>query len=201
VIRLLLVEDQAMFRSAVAQLLELEEDLEVVAEVADGTEAVQAALRARPDVALVDIELPGCSGLEIAAELRDQLPACGVVMVTTFRRPGFLRRAMEAGAAGFVLKDTPASELAAVVRRVQRGEQVVDPELAIEALRDGESPLTAREHEVLVACRDHSTVTAMAAALHLSDGTVRNHLSAIIGKLGVRTRVEALSVAEQKGWL
>ena len=200
-IRLLLVEDQVMLRGAIAQLLDLEEDLEVIAEAADGHDAVAEALRVSPDVALVDIELPGQDGLAVAAQLAAELPKCRVLIVTTFGRPGFLRRAMDAGVAGFVLKDTPVAELAESIRRVHAGEQVVDPELAITALREGESPLTVREHEVISAAREHLTITELSAHLHLSEGTVRNHLSAVIQKLGVRSRAEAITIAEQKGWL
>lgn len=200
-IRLLLVEDQAMLRGAVAQLLALEDDLEVAGEAEDGHEAVAAAVRVEPDVALVDIELPGQDGLAVAAQIGTELPSCRVVIVTTFGRPGFLRRAIDAGAAGFVLKDTPVAELADVIRRVHAGERVVDPQLAVTALREGDSPLTAREHEVIAAARDHATIAELAEKLHLSQGTVRNHLSAVIQKLGARNRNEAVAIAEDKGWL
>lgn len=200
-IRLLLVEDQGMLRGAMAQLLAMEGDLEVVAEAEDGLEAVAVAERVEPDVALVDIELPGQDGLAVAEQIAGRLPSCRVLIVTTFGRPGYLRRAMDAGAAGFVLKDAPVSELAEIIRRVHRGERVVDPQLAISALHDGDSPLTVREREVVAAARDHRTVTEVAAHLHLSEGTVRNHLSAVIQKLGVRSRGEAIAVAQEKGWL
>jgi two-component system response regulator DesR len=200
-IRALIAEDQAMVRGALATLLELETDIEVVAQAARGDEVLAAALEARPDVALLDIEMPGQSGLEAALELRHALPSCRVLMLTTFGRPGYLRRAMEDGAAGFLLKDAPASELATAIRRAVAGERVVDPGLAAAALSQGESPLTAREHEVLVASRDHATVADLAGALYLSPGTVRNHISSVLQKLGARNRAEALRQAEEKGWL
>lgn len=200
-IRLVLVEDQTMVRSALAALLALEDDMEVVGEAGDGDEAVVVALRERPDVAIVDIELPLRDGLTVAEELATRLPQCRVLIVTTFGRPGYLRRAMESGAAGFLLKDTPVTELAGAIRRVHAGERVVDPQLAVAALREGDNPLTVREHEVLAAARDHGTNADLARQLQLSEGTVRNHLSSVIGKLGARNRSEAISIAEQKGWL
>jgi two-component system response regulator DesR len=201
VIRVLIAEDQGMVRGALASLLGLEPDIEVVAQVSRGDEVVAAAVDARPDVALLDIEMPGATGLEAAAELRGELPECRVLIVTTFGRPGYLRRAMEGGASGFLLKDAPASELANAIRRAHGGERVVDPGLAAAALSEGESPLTEREHEVLAASRTYATVADIAGALYLSPGTVRNHLSAAMGKLGARNRGEAVRVAEEKGWL
>lgn len=201
VIRILLAEDQAMVRGALAALLSLEDDLEVVAEVARGDEVVPAALEARPDVALLDIEMPGGGGLSAAQALRAQLPACRSVILTTFGRSGYLRRAMESGAAGFLLKDAPASELAIAIRRVVAGERVVDPDLALSALSEGGNPLTNREREVLRAALDGASIADIAARLVLSEGTVRNHLSAAIQKLGGRNRVEAARLAEAKGWL
>jgi two-component system response regulator DesR len=201
VIRVLLAEDQAMVRGALAGLLSLEADIEVVAEVARGDEVLAAALAQRPDVALLDIEMPGADGLQALEEVARELPDCKVLMLTTFGRPGYLRRAMEHGAAGFLLKDAPAEELARAIRRAIAGERVVDPGLAAAALSEGPSPLTAREHEVLAAAREHATVADIAAALHLSQGTVRNYLSAAIGKVGARNRVEAIRAAEEKGWL
>jgi two-component system, NarL family, response regulator DesR len=200
-IRVLLAEDQTMVREALASLLALEDDIEVVAQVGRGDEVLGAARAERPDVALLDIEMPGATGLDAAGLLRSELPATRVVILTTFSRPGYLRRAMEQGAAGFLLKDAPASELAAALRRVVAGERIVDPGLAAAALVEGESPLTAREHEVLDAARRYGTVAELAAALHLSPGTTRNHLSAIMGKLGAHSRIEAIRVAEEKGWL
>jgi two-component system response regulator DesR len=201
VIRLLLAEDQAMMRGALALLLNLEADLDVVAQVGRGDEIVAAALEARPDVALLDIELPGLSGLDAARELREALPACDVVILTTFGRPGYLRRAMEAGARGFLVKDGPVEGLADAVRRVRAGGTVVDPELATSALAAGSSPLTGRERDVLAAAEDGSTVTDIARRLHLSESTVRNYLSAAIGKTGTRNRIEALLAARRQGWL
>jgi two-component system response regulator DesR len=201
VIRLVLADDQALVRGALAALLDLEPDLEVVAEVGRGDEVVAAAVRARADVVLVDVEMPGMDGIAATAALRKALPSCRVLVVTTFGRPGYLRRAVEAGASGFVVKDTPARQLAEAVRRVHAGLRVLDPALAEESLVSGASPLTARETEVLRAARDGGTVADVAAALHLSEGTVRNHLSAAIGKTGARNRTEAVRLAEQQGWL
>lgn len=200
-IRVLLAEDQTMFRGALAALLSLEPDIEVVGEAARGDHVAAEVRRLRPDVALVDIEMPGMDGLQAAHQLRADGFSGKVVIVTTFGRPGYLRAAMEAGVDGFLLKDGPAEELAAAIRRVLAGERVVDPSLAVAALSEGATPLTPRETEVLAAARGHRTVAEIAAGLHLSSGTVRNHLSAAIQKLGARTRAEAVDVAEQKGWL
>ncbi|WNM37286.1 response regulator transcription factor [Micromonospora halotolerans] len=200
-IRLLLADDQALVRGALAALLSLEPDLTVVAEVGRGDEVVPEALRTRPDVALLDVEMPGLDGVAAAAALRAALPGCRVLVVTTFGRPGYLRRAMEAGANGFVVKDTPARQLADAVRRVHAGLRVVDPSLAAETLATGPSPLTDRETEVLRTARGGGTVADLAATLHLSEGTVRNHLSAAIGKTGARNRADAVRVAEENGWL
>ncbi|GHJ06340.1 DNA-binding response regulator [Micromonospora humidisoli] len=200
-IRLLLADDQALVRGALAALLSLEPDLDVVAEVGRGDEVVDAARRTRPEVALLDVEMPGLDGIAATAALRAALPGCRVLVVTTFGRPGYLRRAMEAGAGGFVVKDTPARQLADAVRRVHAGLRVVDPALAAETLAAGTSPLTERETAVLRAARGGGTVADLAAALHLSEGTVRNHLSAAIGKTGARNRATAVRLAEQNGWL
>lgn len=200
-IRVLLAEDQAMVRGALVALLELEDDMEVVAEVARGDEIVAVAQGVAPDVALLDIELPGCDGIVAAAALRVALPACRVVIVTTFGRAGYLRRAMDAGVVGFLLKDAPAGELAMAIRRVMTGERVVDPALALSALSEGSSPLTPREKQVLSAAIGGATVADMAERLFLSEGTIRNHLSVAIQKLGARNRIEAARLAEQKGWL
>jgi two-component system, NarL family, response regulator DesR len=200
-IALLLADDQALVRGALAALLDLESDLEVVAEVGRGDEVVEAARRTRPDVALLDVEMPGLDGISATADLRAAVPSCKVLVVTTFGRPGYLRRAMEAGASGFVVKDTPARQLADAVRRVHAGLRVVDPTLAAETLASGTSPLTARETDVLREARDGGTVADLAAALNLSEGTVRNHLSAAIGKTGARTRAEAVRLAHEHGWL
>jgi two-component system response regulator DesR len=200
-IRVLLAEDQAMVRGALAALLSLQADLEVVAEVSRGDAVVPAALEMRPDVALLDIEMPGCDGLEAAAALRRVLPTCRVLILTTFGRPGYLRRAMEDGASGFLLKDAPAADLAAAIRRVMIGERVVDPALATEALTAGQNPLTEREREVLAAAAHGASIAGIAAALYLSEGTVRNYLSIAIQKLAARNRIEAAHLAEEKGWL
>jgi two-component system response regulator DesR len=200
-IRLLLADDQAMVRTALAALLSLEPDFEVVAEVGRGDEVVAAATEHRPDVALLDIEMPGLDGLAAAAALTHEAPEVRVIILTTFGRPGYLRRAMESGALGFVVKDAPAEQLAEAVRRVAEGQRVVDPSLAAATLAGGPSPLTGRERDVLVASRDGATVADIAARLFLSEGTVRNYLSAAIAKTGVRNRVEAYRAAEQRGWL
>ncbi|MFJ9730649.1 response regulator [Streptomyces sp. NPDC101171] len=200
-IRVLLAEDQGMMRGALALLLGMEDDIEVVAQVSTGDAIVEAALLHRPDVALLDIELPGISGLDAAAALREEAPGCRVLILTTFGRPGYLRRAMEAGAAGFLVKDGPVEELAAAVRRVLGGETVVDPALAAAALCAGPNPLTARECEVLKASVDGATVADIAGRLHLSESTVRNYLSSAIGKTGTRNRAEAVREARQQGWL
>ena len=200
-IRLLLADDQALVRGALAALLALEPDLEVVAEVGSGDAVLDAVRQHRPDVALLDVEMPGLDGISAAASVRAEFPDVRVLIVTTFGRPGFLRRALQAGAAGFVVKDTPATQLADAVRRVHAGLRVVDPALAAESLAAGSSPLTTRETEVLRAARDGGTVADLAAAVHLSEGTVRNHLSSAIGKTGARTRAEAVRLADEAGWL
>ncbi|NYI41719.1 response regulator transcription factor [Demequina lutea] len=200
-IRLLIADDQALVRGALAALLNLESDLEVVVEVGAGDEVLPAALEHRPDVCLLDVEMPGLDGIAAAALLRERLPSTHVLMVTTFGRPGYLRRALQAGAAGFVVKDTPAAKLADAVRRVHQGLRVVDPALATDSLFSGESPLTPRETEVLRAARDGSSVAAIARRLVLSEGTVRNHLSAAIGKTDAANRAEAVLTAENNGWL
>jgi two-component system, NarL family, response regulator DesR len=200
-IRVLLAEDQAMVRGALAALLGREQDIEVVAEVARGDEVVQAALASQPDVALLDIEMPGGDGLAAAQALQKALPTCRSVILTTFGRSGYLRRAMESGAVGFLLKDAKASELAVALRRVMAGERVVDPELALSALSEGNNPLTSREREVLSASLFGASMAEIAARLVLSEGTVRNHLSIAMQKLGAQNRMEAARLAEQKGWL
>ena len=200
-IRVMIAEDQAMVRGALAALLALEEDIEIVAEAARADEVLPAALDALPDVALLDIEMPGGDGLSAAAALKERLASCRVIILTTFGRAGYLRRAMESGAVGFLLKDAPASELASAIRRVMEGERVVDPALAASALSEGESPLTDREREVLLVSADGATIRDVAARLYLSEGTVRNYLSTAIKKLGVHNRVEAARLAERKGWL
>ncbi|WP_406070499.1 response regulator transcription factor [Streptomyces sp. NBC_01020] len=200
-IRLLLAEDQAMVREALAALLGLEPDFEVVAQVARGDEVLAAARTHSVDVALLDIEMPGMTGIEAAAQLHRELPALKVVVLTTFGRPGYLRRAMESGAHAFLVKDAPAAQLATAVRKVLDGERVIDPTLAAAALSDGANPLTDRERDVLRAAADGSTNAELAAALHLSQGTVRNYLSTAIQKLTARNRAEAVRIAREKGWL
>jgi len=200
-IRVLLAEDQAMVRGALSALLSLEGDIEVVAEVARGEDVAPTALRTTPDVALLDIEMPGGDGLQAAAELRERLPSCRVLILTTFGRSGYLRRAMESGAVGFLLKDASAAELAVAIRRAMAGERIVDPELALSALSEGSNPLTPREREVLSASLGGASIADIAGRLFLSEGTVRNHLSIAIQKMGTRNRIEAARLAEEKGWL
>ncbi len=200
-IRLLLADDQALVRGALAALLDLEPDFTVVAQVGRGDDVVEAARRSSADVALLDVEMPGLDGIAAAAELAREVPGCRSLIVTTFGRPGYLRRAMEAGASGFVVKDTPSDQLADAVRRVAAGLRVVDPALAAESLASGSSPLTPRETEVLVVARKGGSITDIASDLHLSEGTVRNHLSSAIGKTGARNRSEAVGIAAGKGWL
>ena len=200
-IRVLLADDQSLVRGAMAALLGLEPDIQVVAEVGRGDEVVAAVQRFEPDVCLLDIEMPGLDGIEAAALVTQTCPGCRTLMVTTFSRPGYLRRALEAGASGFVVKDTPAPALADAVRRAHAGLRVVDPALATESLLDGPNPLTIREREVLREALTGAPVASIAATVHLSPGTVRNHLSAAIGKTGATTRGEAARTAEERGWL
>ncbi|HZQ64678.1 MAG TPA: response regulator transcription factor [Gaiellaceae bacterium] len=200
-IRVLIAEDQAMVRGALASLLALEDDIEVVAEVERGDEVVAAARSSEPDVALLDIEMPGLDGIAAAGQLARELPRTRVLILTTFGRPGYLRRAIESGAAGFLLKDAPAEELAAAIREVGAGGRVIDPGLAAAAIADGVSPLTEREQDVLRAASRNGTAAQIAADIHLSEGTVRNYLSAAIRKLGAHNRSEAIRIAEEKGWL
>ncbi|MBD8868135.1 response regulator transcription factor [Nocardioides donggukensis] len=200
-IRILLADDQALVRGALAAPLDLETDLEVVAQVGRGDEVVATARASQAEVCLLDIEMPGLTGLEVAERLRAELPTVRSLIVTTFGRPGYVRRALDAGAAGFLVKDRPARELADAVRRVHAGLRVVDPDLATESLMAGPSPLTAREAEILLLAMDGSPVAVIAARAHLSVGTVRNHLSAAIGKTGASTRAEAARVAQTNGWI
>jgi two-component system response regulator DesR len=200
-IRVLLAEDQVMFRTAVRRLLELEKDIEVVGEVGRGDELVSAALATEPDVAVIDIEMPVRDGLSSAAELHDVLPNCKTLILTMYGRPGFVHRAMQSGVAGFLLKDAPIEKLADAIRRCAAGENVVDSELATRALRAGASPLSSREQEILAACAEGVATAEVAKRLWLSEGTVRNRVSEILGKLGVRTRGEAVQVAKENGWL
>ncbi|WP_329519041.1 response regulator transcription factor [Spirillospora sp. NBC_01491] len=200
-IRVMLAEDQGMVRGALASLLGLEDDLEVVGEAGDGDEAVRVAARVRPDVALLDIEMPGRDGLSAAPGIRAAAPGCEIMILTTFGRPGHLRRAMAAGASAFLVKDGPAQELAAAIRRVVAGERVIDPALAAAALGADPNPLSPRECAVLTAGAGGATVADISAALHLPEGTVRDHLSAAIGKVGARDRSEAVHAARDQGWL
>jgi two-component system response regulator DesR len=200
-IRLLLADDQALVRGAIASLLSLEPDFEVVAQVGRGDEVLDAARESGADVAVLDVEMPGLDGIGAARALRDALPSCRSLIVTTFGRPGYLRLALEAGALGFVVKDTPSSQLADAVRRVAAGQRVVDPALAAESLAAGPSPLSRRETDVLIALRQGGTATEVAAELHLSEGTVRNHLSSAIGKTHARNASEAARIAAENGWL
>ncbi len=200
-IRVLLAEDQAMIREALAALLSFEDDIEVVAQVGRGDEVAAAARAVSPDVALLDIEMPGLDGLAAAAELRQASPGTRIVILTTFGRPGYLRRAMESGVSGFIVKDSPADKLAQTIRQVRKGHKVIDPDLAAAALTGGASPLTPRERDVLTASQDGATIAEIAAALCLSEGTVRNYLSACIQKTGARNRTEALRLAQERGWL
>ncbi|MBG0817254.1 response regulator transcription factor [Planomonospora sp. ID82291] len=195
----MIAEDQGMMRDALALLLDMEDDLEIVARTGDGEEVLPVARRTRPDVALLDIELPGRSGLDAVGELCRQ--GVVVLVLTTFARPGYLRRAMESGAAGFLVKDGPVEELAAAIRRAVAGERIVDPALAAAALTAGPSPLTAREREVLAAALGGAAIADLAARLHLSESTVRNHLSSAIGKTHTRNRIEAARLARDNGWL
>lgn len=200
-IRVLLAEDQAMVRGALAALLTLEGDMEIVAEVGRGDEVAAVALATKPDVALLDIEMPGCDGITAAAQLRAQLPTCRALILTTFGRPGYLRKAMESGVVGFLLKEAPATQLATAIRRVMAGERVVDPALAMAALSEGDNPLTEREREALAATTSGASNAEIAASLFLSEGTVRNYLSVAMQKLGAHNRNEAAHIAQQKGWL
>ncbi|MEU6840779.1 response regulator transcription factor [Streptomyces sp. NPDC046716] len=200
-IKVLLAEDQSMVREALAALLGLEPDIDVVAQVARGDEVLAAARNHAVDVALLDIEMPGCTGIEAAARLTREQPGVKVVVLTTFGRPGYLRSAMEAGAHAFLVKDAPAAQLAEAVRKVLAGERVIDPTLAAAALAEGANPLTDREREVLRAAADGRTNAELARSLNLSQGTVRNYLSVTIQKLAVRNKAEAVRVAEEKGWL
>ena len=200
-IKVLLADDQAMVRGALATVLGLEPDIEVVAQVGSGDEVLDAAAKTGPDVALLDVQMPGKDGLQVAAELRRARPGCRIIICTTFGRPGYLARAMTAGAVGFVVKDAPPEQLVEAVRRVHSGLRVVDPALAAESLATGEGPLTGREREVLRLALAGGTAADLAAALHLTEGTVRNHLSTAIGKLGARNRAEAARLADERGWL
>ncbi|QDO87657.1 response regulator transcription factor [Ornithinimicrobium ciconiae] len=201
VTRILLVEDQGMLRSALASLLDVEPDLEVVAQIGRGDEILPAVAQHRPDVALIDIDLPGGSGLDALPQLAADHPDCVAIIVTTFARAGYLRRAMTSGARGFLVKDDPVDQLAAAIRRALAGDIVVQPDLALAALRAPDNPLTAREQEVLQVSGGGATVADIAARLYLSEHTVRNYLSSAIGKTGTRNRAEARAVAQDHGWV
>lgn len=200
-IKVLIAEDQAMIRGALAALLATEDDIEVVAQVERGDRVVEAAVKTSPDVALLDIEMPGQDGITAAGELRSKLPSCRTLILTVFGRPGYLRKAIDAGVSGFLLKDAPPDELAAAIRRTAKGEKVIDTQLAVAALSEGSSPLTPRERDVLAMSTKGASVEEIARTLRLTNGTVRNHLSIAIQKLNARNRVEAARIAEEKGWL
>ena len=200
-IKVMLADDQALVRGGLAALLSFESDLEVVAEVGSGDDVVDVARRTRPDVVLMDVEMPAKNGITATADVTAAIPDVRVLIVTTFGRPGYLRRGLQAGAAGFVVKDTPARELADAIRRVHVGLRVVDPSLAADSLVSGESPLTTRESEVLREARAGGTVSDVAKRMFLSEGTIRNHLSSAIGKTGARNRAEAVTIADNNGWL
>ncbi|MBZ6229593.1 response regulator transcription factor [Streptomyces olivaceus] len=200
-IRLLLADDQALVLGALAAVLRLEPDMDVVAEVGTGSEVLAAAQQYEPDIALLDVQMPGRDGLTVAADLQRALPGCRTIICTTFSRPGYLSRAMSAGAAGYVVKDSPPEQLVDAIRRVHAGLRFVDPALAAEALAGGASPLTGREADALRVAAEGGTVADIARALRLSQGTVRNHLSSAIGKTQARTRAEAARIAEANGWL
>jgi two-component system response regulator DesR len=199
-IRVLLAEDQTMVLGALAALLALEDDIEVVGQARNGKEALAATLAQKPDVLITDIEMPEMTGLELANEVQSRQLATRVIILTTFARAGYLRRAMTGGASGYVLKDRPAKELADAVRRVQQGLRVIDPELAAEAWGDPD-PLTARERQILRLAGEGQSTGTIATELHLSEGTVRNYLSEAISKLGAANRVEAARIARSRGWL
>jgi len=200
VIRVVIAEDQSMILGALAALLEIENDLEVVGQAGTGPEAVALVMRTRPDVLLTDIEMPGLSGLDVAAELRAKGSAARVIILTTFARPGYLRRALDVGAAGYLLKDAPSAQLAEAIRRVVAGGRAIDPSLAAQAWTEPD-PLTDRERQVLRLADEGLAGEFIARELKLSEGTVRNYLSEAIGKLGASNRVEAARIARQKGWL
>jgi two-component system, NarL family, response regulator DesR len=201
VIKVVLAEDQAMVLGALAALLELEPDIEVIARAANGRDALRAVEQLAPDVLVTDIEMPEMTGLEVAAALKISRPNVRTVILTTFARPGYLRRALDSGARGYLLKDRPAAELADAVRRVHRGLRVVDPGLATEAWSAEDDPLTDRERQILQRAGDGRSSAEISAELRLSEGTVRNYLSEAIAKLGAANRVDAARIARAKGWL
>ncbi|WP_067202420.1 response regulator transcription factor [Microbacterium sp. XT11] len=200
-IRLVIVDDQALVRGAMGALLDLEDDLAVVGMAADGAEALRLVAELAPDVCLMDVQMPGMDGIETTRMLRAANPGTRVLVVTTFARPGYLRTALDAGASGFIVKDTPAEKLADAVRRVHSGMRVLDPALAEESLFNGANPLSDRERQVLRLAADGRSAAAIAAEVFLSAGTVRNHLSAAIGKTGAANRAQAVRIAQDKGWI
>ncbi|GAA3146195.1 response regulator transcription factor [Planomonospora alba] len=200
-IRVLLAEDMHMIRSALVALLRLESDIEVVAEVVRGDEIVPAALRSRPDVAVLDIDLPGVDGITASVELRERLPGCRVLVLTALGRPGQVRRALGCGIEAFLVKDAPGDRLADAVRRTAQGLRVLDPELVAAAMEYGSSPLTPREREVLAEAARGAPAEEIAARLHLSSGTVRNYLTGAIAKTGARNKVDAIRIAQDAGWI
>jgi two-component system response regulator DesR len=200
-VRILLAEDVHMVRGALVALLQLEPDLHVVSTVDRGDTIVAAALASKPDVAVIDIDLPGIDGLTAAAELHERLPSCRTLILTTLGRPGTLRRALSAQVSGFLLKDSPPDQLALAVRSVATGRRVVDPQLALTAWDSPENPLSPRELEVLRLAARGADAAEIAGCLYLSKGTVRNYLTAIVGKLGARNRIDAIRIAEEAGWL
>ena len=199
-IRVIVAEDQALVRGALAALLELDGDIEVIYQAQNGAEALEQTLALKPDVILTDIEMPKMTGLELALEIKKQAPKTRVVIVTTFARAGYLRRALEAGATGYLLKDAPADDLADAVRRVHAGARAIDPTLALEAWSEAD-PLTDRERQVLRFASEGQSSNEIASSLNLSEGTIRNYLSEAIAKLGANNRVEAARIAREKGWL
>lgn len=200
-IRIVIAEDQRMLRGALASLLDLEDDIEVVGQVGDGEEALALIARLEPDVCLMDIEMPAKSGLDVAEELKRRHLNCRVIILTTFGRPGYFERAVKAGVQGYLLKDEPSERLAAAIRNVMRGEREISPELAFAVIREEDNPLTEREREILKLAAEGRTANEIASALYLSYGTVRNYLSSIMNKLEARTRIEAIEIARSKGWL
>ncbi|MFW5416111.1 response regulator transcription factor [Nocardiopsis sp. CNT-189] len=200
-IRIVLADDEHLVRGAIAALLGLEEDLEVVAEVGRGDEVEAAVAGHGADIAVLDIEMPGATGLEVAARLKEGAPGCGVLVLTSFGRPGYLRRALDAGARGFLAKDAPVDELAGAIRKVHAGGRYIDTELAAAAMTTGDNPLTPREAEVLKAAADGLSVSEIARRIHLTEGTVRNYLSSSITKTGAGNRLGAIRTAQEMGWL
>lgn len=200
-IRVMIVEDQAMVRGALGALLALERDLEIVAECADAESSIDTLDGARPNVILMDVELPGMNGIDAISGIGERLPLCRCIVLTTFGRPGYLRAALDAGAAGFLVKDAPASELANAIRQVHAGGRVIDPDLAMQALALGANPLTPRQRDILRLTLLGRSVAEIAAELSLSEGTIRNYISESIGVIGGSNRVDAARIAESHGWL